>query len=90
MPSENEQNRARQVTATQISKLEDLWKDNPQGDFDDLDKKAEEEGNFKDLMIIFFKKSWIGSRNSDNLFLKYFNWWADHEISTPVWMFSGI
>ena len=44
VPSENEQTRARQVTAPQITKLEELWKDNPSADFDDLGKKAEEEG----------------------------------------------
>ena len=44
VPSENEQTRARQVTAPQITKLEELWKDNPNADFDDLGKKAEEEG----------------------------------------------
>ena len=36
MPSDNEQTRARQVTATQITKLEELWKDNPNADLDDL------------------------------------------------------
>ena len=38
VPSENEQTRARQVTAPQITKLEDLWRDNPSADFDDLGK----------------------------------------------------
>ena len=43
VPSESEQMRSRQVSAAQITKLEDLWKDSPNADFEDLDKKAEEE-----------------------------------------------
>ncbi len=51
VPSENEQMRSRQVTPAQITKLEDLWKDNPNADFDDLDKKAEEEGALQKVSV---------------------------------------
>ena len=43
VPSESEQLRARQVTASQMTQLEDLWKDNPKATFEDLDKKSEDE-----------------------------------------------
>jgi regulator of nonsense transcripts 1 len=38
VPSESEQMRARQVTAGQMNKLENLWKDAPNADFEDLDR----------------------------------------------------
>jgi regulator of nonsense transcripts 1 len=38
VPSEHEQLRARQITATQIAKLEDVWRDNPQATLEDLDR----------------------------------------------------
>ncbi|CAM9226301.1 unnamed protein product [Chrysoparadoxa australica] len=37
IPSEQQQLRARQINATQIAKLEDLWKDNPEATLEDLD-----------------------------------------------------
>lgn len=42
-PSEEEQLRARQITAKQINKLEDLWKDNPEAKLDDLEKPGIDE-----------------------------------------------
>lgn len=38
VPSEQEQLRSRQVTAAQINRLEELWKDNPDALLEDLDK----------------------------------------------------
>lgn len=51
VPSENEQTRARQASAAQITKLEDLWKDDPNAGFEDLDKKAEEEGKVLQVTV---------------------------------------
>ena len=36
VPSEEEQSRARQISAQQMNKLEELWKDNPDATVDDL------------------------------------------------------
>jgi regulator of nonsense transcripts 1 len=38
MPSEQEQLRARQVSAQQINKLEELWRANPEAVVEDLQK----------------------------------------------------
>jgi hypothetical protein len=38
VPSEQEQLRARQITAHQINKLEELWKDNSEATLEDLEK----------------------------------------------------
>ncbi|TYZ57412.1 hypothetical protein PybrP1_005997 [[Pythium] brassicae (nom. inval.)] len=38
VPSEHEQLRARQITSTQIAKLEELWRDNPLAAVEDLDR----------------------------------------------------
>lgn len=38
IPSDQEQLRARQISATQINKLEDLWKDNGEATLEDLEK----------------------------------------------------
>ena len=43
--------RSRQVTAMQITKLEEIWKDNPNADFDDLDRKAEEDEKLKECPL---------------------------------------
>ena len=40
IPPENEQLRARQISATQINRLEDLWKDNIEAGFQDLAKQT--------------------------------------------------
>jgi regulator of nonsense transcripts 1 len=40
VPSEQEQLRARQITAQQINKLEELWKTNPESSLEDLDKQG--------------------------------------------------
>ena len=40
VPSDSEQVRARQINATQINRLEDLWKDNIDADFQDLEMKG--------------------------------------------------
>jgi regulator of nonsense transcripts 1 len=39
IPAESDQLRARQITATQINRLEELWKDNIEADFQDLGKQ---------------------------------------------------
>lgn len=38
MPSEQEQLRARQISAQQINKVEELWKTNPDATLEDLEK----------------------------------------------------
>lgn len=38
VPSEQEQLRARQISSAQIVKLEELWRENPQGTVEDLDR----------------------------------------------------
>uniref|UniRef100_A0A8C5I3L0 ATP-dependent helicase RENT1 n=1 Tax=Gouania willdenowi TaxID=441366 RepID=A0A8C5I3L0_GOUWI len=43
IPSEQEQLRARQITAQQINKLEELWKDNPGATLEDLEKPGVDE-----------------------------------------------
>ena len=43
VPSDKEQARARQITAAQINKLEELWKDNPQSTLEDLEKPGVDE-----------------------------------------------
>uniref|UniRef100_A0A8C4WWS0 UPF1 RNA helicase and ATPase n=1 Tax=Eptatretus burgeri TaxID=7764 RepID=A0A8C4WWS0_EPTBU len=43
VPSEQEQLRARQITAQQINKLEELWKDNPNATLEDLEKPGVDE-----------------------------------------------
>lgn len=43
LPSEQEQLRARQISAQQINKLEELWKDNVDATFQDLEKPGVDE-----------------------------------------------
>jgi len=43
VPSDGEQLRARQITAPQINKLEDLWKENVDAGFQDLEKPGVDE-----------------------------------------------
>lgn len=43
VPSEQEQLRARQITTHQITKLEELWKDNGKASLEDLDKSGADE-----------------------------------------------
>ena len=43
VPSEQEQLRARQISAQQINKLEELWKDNPEATLEDLEKPGVDE-----------------------------------------------
>lgn len=43
IPSEQEQFRARQITAQQINKLEELWKDTPEAKFEDLERPGIDE-----------------------------------------------
>ena len=43
IPSGQEQSRARQITAQQINKLEELWKDNVDATFQDLEKPGVDE-----------------------------------------------
>lgn len=38
VPSEQEQLRARQISAQQINKIEELWKTNPDANLEDLEK----------------------------------------------------
>jgi regulator of nonsense transcripts 1 len=43
VPSDKEQARVRQITAPQINKLEDLWKENPDASLEDLQKPGVDE-----------------------------------------------
>lgn len=43
VPSEQEQQRSRQVTSAQIAKLEEVWKDNAEATFQDLEKPGVDE-----------------------------------------------
>lgn len=43
MPSDADQLRARQITAQQINKLEELWKVNPDATLEDLEKPGVED-----------------------------------------------
>ena len=43
VPTDSEQARARQVTAKQINRLEDMWKENIDADFQDIDNDNEGE-----------------------------------------------
>lgn len=43
VPSEHEQLRARQITAQQINKLEELWKSNPDATLEDLEKPGTDD-----------------------------------------------
>ena len=43
VPSEKEQARARQISAPQMNKLEELWKDNPEATLEDLHKPGVDE-----------------------------------------------
>jgi len=43
VPSEQEQLRARQISAQQINKLEELWKENPDATLEDLEKPGVDE-----------------------------------------------
>ena len=43
VPAEQEQLRARQVNATQIAKMEELWRDNAEATFSDLEKPGVDE-----------------------------------------------
>ncbi|VDK45025.1 unnamed protein product [Anisakis simplex] len=43
IPSEQEQLRARQISAAQINRLEDLWKENPNAVLEDLEKPGVDE-----------------------------------------------
>ncbi len=47
VPSDVDQMRARQISAAQINQLEELWKESPDADFQDLKKPGEEEGASK-------------------------------------------
>ncbi len=43
VPSDKEQTRARQISATQINKLEELWKDDPNATLEDLQRPGVDE-----------------------------------------------
>lgn len=43
VPSDQEQMRSRQISAQQINKLEELWKDNPDATLEDLEKPGVDE-----------------------------------------------
>lgn len=43
VPSDQDQTRARQITAQQINRLEEMWKDNCDATFQDLEKPGVDE-----------------------------------------------
>lgn len=43
VPSDKEQTRARQISATQINKLEELWKDDSNATLEDLQRPGVDE-----------------------------------------------
>lgn len=51
VPTESEQLRARQVSAAQITKLEELWKENVDADFQDLDKADDQTSRIQGAML---------------------------------------
>ena len=53
VPSDAEQLRARQISAVQINRLEELWKDNKAVDVNDLDKNEGDE-NIVHAMLRYF------------------------------------
>lgn len=54
IPSEQEQLRARQISAQQINKLEELWKENVDATFQDLEKPGVDEEP-QQVMYIMYK-----------------------------------
>ena len=50
IPSDSEQQRARQISASQINRLEELWKNNVEADFQNMDK-MEEEGKVEKTLL---------------------------------------
>jgi len=55
VPSEQEQLRARQISAVQINKLEELWKENPEAVLEDLEKPGvDEEPSTVLLRCVFY------------------------------------
>lgn len=67
IPTEQEQLRSRQITATQINKLEDLWKENVQASFYDLEKPGIDKEPtqvsilLNPIVIIRLKNLYLGS-----------------------------
>jgi regulator of nonsense transcripts 1 len=50
--------RARQISAQQINKLEELWKDNPEANLEDLEKPGvDEEPQQVLLRFVYFPKT---------------------------------
>ena len=56
VPSEQEQLRARQITAHQINKLEELWKDNTEATLEDLEKPGIDDEPQAVLLRYFRRK----------------------------------
>jgi len=56
VPSDAEQLRARQISAQQINRLEELWKENPSAHLEDLEKPGvdEEPQQVKTAVLIVF------------------------------------
>lgn len=54
IPSEQEQLRARQISAQQINKLEELWKENVDATFQDLEKPGVDEEPQQVSFCFFF------------------------------------
>ena len=54
VPSDNEQMRGRQISAQQINKLEELWKENPDATLEDLEKPGVDEEPQQVLLRLVF------------------------------------
>lgn len=59
VPTEQQQLRARHVTASQISKLEEMWKKDPTLSIKDLDKPGDEEDNIDPVQLKYEVKTGI-------------------------------
>lgn len=53
VPSEQQQLRARQVTAAQIHKLEELWKEDPAATLEDVDKPGGEDDEAQPTLLLY-------------------------------------
>jgi RNA helicase (UPF2 interacting domain) len=79
VPSEQEQLRARQISAQQINKVEELWKTNPDASLEDLEKPGVDDEPMP--VVIKYEDAYQVSLISSN-FLGCFL----HEICTKIYM----
>lgn len=51
VPDDSDQMRARQITAVQINRLEELWKEQPNALLEDIDKAGADEEDVQEVML---------------------------------------